>query len=115
MTLDEVRIEFQCSFVFAFGGAGIPIPVETGKRQGGVGSRRSLVEFHRLLCGGQRTGISLFRGHDTELTKQVVAVGQSSIGLGVARIFHDGLREIIDSLVEIFGSPLGPVILAFEI
>src|SRR5450755_3085908 len=34
MSLDEVWVEFERAFEFAFGGYRIPLPVEGGKRQG---------------------------------------------------------------------------------
>ncbi len=115
MSLHEVRIQFQRPFVFAFRGHRIPIPVEGSERQGIVSSRGGVVELDGLLGRGQSAWIGFIWRHDAEFTQQVIAVGQPHVGLGVTGVFHDRLGEVIDRLIQIFWSALGPVILAFEI
>src|SRR5450631_1312926 len=113
--LGILGIEFEGAAKFLFGVASVPHSPKSHKGQRCVGIGGLRVELNGFLGRGKRIEKSLVRGHGGEFAQQVVAVGQTNVGVGIAGIARNGLSEGVHSLTQALGSALVPVKTTFEV
>ncbi len=80
-----------------------------------MGSGGLIVQFDRLPCGSERPEISLVGRHRREFPLQVVAVGQTNVGIGIVGVAGQRLSEGLLRQIEAFRSALVPVETPFEV
>jgi hypothetical protein len=78
-----------------------------------VGCRGTIVEFHSFFRRRERAWVGFTGRHQSVFAEQVVAVGQTDVGVGVIGIVNDGLGEGIHGLVQTLRRPLVPIEAAF--
>jgi hypothetical protein len=111
----QTRVEVNGPLVFPFSAGPVPLVpfFDVGQRDVSIG--KLLVERQRFHGRLLRFRHGLFRGHqvDARSLKLPVGVGQSGIGLRVARVFGNGLLEIREGFLHILLLPI-QVIPAFR-
>ena len=108
-------IELEGALIFAEGGGHFPIPVKESEGERAMGLGEGVVESDGFAGSGDGAGEGLRAGHGGELGHEVVAFGETGVGLGVIRVMHDGLGECVDGLIETAFGSAAPVIAAFEV
>ncbi len=112
---DGVGIESDGALEFAFGSGDVPGPIEIGESQRVVSVGERVVEGNGALGCGDCTRVRLTGGHERVFAEKVVAIREAGIGRRVVGIVNDGLREVVESLMEIVWRALVPVIQTLQI
>jgi len=73
------------------------------------------IEFDRLLRRRKCLEIGFIRGQDREFPQQVVAIGQSDVGVGIIGVARNRLMEGVYSLIQALRRSFVPVEAALEV
>src|SRR5215469_17175240 len=76
---------------------------------------RVIIKFNGPTGRRQCARVCFNWRHGAEFAQQVIAIGEADIGPSIIWILHNGLHEVIDTLVEIIRSATIPEITPFEL